>query len=78
MSAKNGSRKDGALAILSAMTKLISNMTDDEVEALASGSVSLAVLPSDDASLRTKRKPQQPKAGELDFDKLRSELSTVE
>lgn len=78
MSSKNGSRKDGALAILSVMTKLISDMTEEEFDALSAGRATLAVLPSEDASPCTKRKLPQLKAGELDLDKLRDELSTVE
>jgi hypothetical protein len=78
MASRKGSGKVTALAVLRAVTKLISNMSEEELEALASGSASLTITMPETSSRPASRAYDQPESKELDYSKLRDELRAAE
>jgi hypothetical protein len=70
--------KNTALAALRAVTKVISNMSEGDLEALASGKATLMLVPTEESPGQGELAISQQERRALDYVRLRDDLSAVE
>jgi hypothetical protein len=70
--------KNTALAALRAVTKVISNMSQEDLEALASGKATLMLVGTEESPAQEELGVSQQKRGALDYARLLGDLRAVE
>jgi hypothetical protein len=76
MAATKGTSKNSALSVLRIITKMISTMSQEDLEALGSGKARLTITRS--STEQSELRLDRTKGGAVDFDKLRSELGAMQ